>query len=122
MTTKDNLLKFIELSGIKKSDFYRKTGLSNGFLDKNSSISSGKIENIISIYPEINLYWLITGRGEMLNNTATVENTLGADEVYVIPAVARAGALNDFVVSVRAQDCEKVTTPEVQILRYLFRA
>lgn len=68
MAAKDNLLKYIELQGIKKSDFYRSTGLSNGFLDKNANISSDKIEIIISNYPDLNLYWLITGQGEMLKS------------------------------------------------------
>ena len=34
MGAKSNLLKYIEIKGIKKPDFYKKTGLSNGFLIK----------------------------------------------------------------------------------------
>ena len=66
MSAKSNLLIFMEKQGIKKPEFYKKTGLSNGFLDKNDNISSQNIEIIISIFPEISLEWLITGKGEML--------------------------------------------------------
>lgn len=66
MGAKSNLLKYIELRGIKKPEFYKKTGLSNGFLDKNENISSNNIEIIISNYSDISVEWLITGEGEML--------------------------------------------------------
>lgn len=66
MCAKGNLLKYLEIKNEKKPDFYRKTGLSNGFLDKNEHISSKNLEIIISVYPDLNLYWLITGDGEML--------------------------------------------------------
>ena len=68
MSAKSNLLIFMEKQGIKKPEFYKKTGLSNGFLDKNDNISSQNIEIIISIFPEISLEWLITGKGEMLRS------------------------------------------------------
>lgn len=66
MGAKSNLLKYMELRGIKKPEFYKKTGLSNGFLDKNENISSNNVEIIISNYADISVEWLITGEGEML--------------------------------------------------------
>ena len=69
MGAKSNLLEYIELKGIKKPDFYKKTGLSNGFLDKNENISSQNIEIIISNYPDLSIEWLITGKGEMCRQT-----------------------------------------------------
>ena len=65
MGAKSNLLKYLELNKVNKSDFYKKTGLSNGFLDKNENISSQNIEIIISHYPDLSIEWLITGEGEM---------------------------------------------------------
>ena len=56
MSAKANLLKYLEIKNEKKPDFYRKTGLSNGFLDKNEHISSKNLEIIISIYTDLNLY------------------------------------------------------------------
>ena len=49
MGAKSNLLKYLDLANEKKKDFYLKTKLSNGFLDKNENISSNNIEIIISV-------------------------------------------------------------------------
>lgn len=73
MGAKSNLLKYMELRGIKKPEFYKKTGLSNGFLDKNENISSNNIEIIISNYADISVEWLITGKGEMLKQNRITE-------------------------------------------------
>lgn len=64
----DRILKIIELKNINKSQFYKATGLSNGFLDKVKDIGASKIEYILNTYPEINPEWLITGNGDMLKN------------------------------------------------------
>ena len=70
MSAKSNLLEYIRFKGIKKTEFYRVTGLSNGFLDKNQNISSDNLEIIISNYKDINLHWLITGKGSMLEEAS----------------------------------------------------
>ena len=75
MGAKNNLLKYMEIINEKKPDFYRKTGLSNGFLDKNEHISSKNLEIIISIYKDLNLYWLITGEGSMYRDTTVQGGT-----------------------------------------------
>lgn len=68
MSVKSNLLEYIRFKGIKKTEFYRVTGLSNGFLDKNQNISSNNLEIIISNYKDINLHWLLTGEPPMLKS------------------------------------------------------
>ena len=70
MSAKDNILKYIEKESMSKAEFYKKTGLSNGFLDKNVNISSQNIEIIISVFPNLSLHWLITGEGNMYNSDA----------------------------------------------------
>lgn len=65
MNPKDRLLKFLDSEGISKADFYRKTGLSNGYLDKNPNINSKKAEIIISSYPQLSSDWLLFGMGSM---------------------------------------------------------
>ena len=75
MGAKNNLLKYMEIINEKKPEFYRKKGLSNGFLDKNEHISSKNLEIIISIYKDLNLYWLITGEGSMYRDTTEQSGT-----------------------------------------------
>ncbi len=62
------LQQFIDIKGISKYRFYQESGLSNGFLDKGENIGSDKCEKIIYTYPEINIDWLLTGRGSMLKS------------------------------------------------------
>lgn len=66
MNTKERLLKYLDYKGITKADFYKKTGLSNGFLDKNANINSDKIEIIGRVCVDLNLIWLINGDGNMI--------------------------------------------------------
>ena len=67
MCVRDRLIKFIEYKGITQRQFYIKAGLSSGFLNKNKSIGSSKINKIIHAYPELCLEWLIMGKGNMLH-------------------------------------------------------
>ncbi|WP_291590690.1 S24 family peptidase [Bacteroides sp.] len=67
MGAKQNLKQFLSEKGISPAQFYRDSGLSNGFLNQGDNISSNNLEIIISIYPDLNLFWLISNKGEMLN-------------------------------------------------------
>lgn len=60
------MLKYLDYKGISKYKFYKDTKLSNGFLDKNRNIGSDKCAIISNSYPEINIEWVITGKGKML--------------------------------------------------------
>jgi hypothetical protein len=66
MTSIERILQFIDFKGISKYEFLKKTGLSNGFLDKNRAIGTDKCEKILGIYPEISPEWLLTGKGDMV--------------------------------------------------------
>lgn len=60
------ILQYLDLKGISKYKFYKDNAVSNGFLDKEGSIRSDICEKISYQYEDINLIWLITGKGEML--------------------------------------------------------
>jgi len=64
----DRILKIIEIKDLNKSQFYKKTGLSNGFLDKVKDIGASKIEYILNSFPDVNAEWLITGQGSMFKD------------------------------------------------------
>ena len=72
MTSRDRIIQFVEYKNISKNKFYKETGLSNGFLDKNNHPGADKLEQIIYTYPDINPEWLLTGQGEMFK-TKSVE-------------------------------------------------
>lgn len=65
---KERVIQFIENKKIKKGEFFDKIGMTSANFRgdaKNTPLNSTAIENIISIFPEINLRWLMTGVGEM---------------------------------------------------------
>jgi hypothetical protein len=62
---KERIFQLIEYKGINKRKFYLETGVSNGVLDKKGGYSLDTIEKIISTYSDINLIWLLTGKGAM---------------------------------------------------------
>ncbi|KPM33325.1 Hypothetical protein I595_228 [Croceitalea dokdonensis DOKDO 023] len=75
----DRLLEFITYTGISARQFDLSIGASNGYtlrMKKNhASIGSDIIENIIKTYPKLNLIWLLTGEGEMLNPDKSILET-----------------------------------------------
>ena len=76
MTTKDRLKEFLSAKNIGRNKFEFQIGVSRGYLStKSEIISSEVIEKTVDIFPDLNLEWLITGRGEMLKSE--VSQTIG---------------------------------------------
>jgi phage repressor protein C with HTH and peptisase S24 domain len=69
--TRDRILQFIAYKGDNKKQFYVNTGLSNGFLDKTINPGADKLDKILTAYPDLNLYWLVTGSGDMVASEKT---------------------------------------------------
>ncbi len=70
LKTIDRLIQFIQHVGLSARQFDLSIGASNGYtlrMKKNrASIGSDVIENILRIYPQLNVVWLLTGEGSML--------------------------------------------------------
>ena len=114
MDTKSNLLIFIKEKNLSKTDFYKKTGLSNGFLDKGGSVTSANLETSLNTFPEISLDWLVTGRGPMLRSdlpAAHLATEPGAG-IPLIPIEAVAGLPTDDPVGTRFIDCAHYIIPD----------
>lgn len=75
MTTKERLILFLTHLNISQGRFEKKVGLSIGFVNKvGDSIRKSSLEKIISVYPQLNTAWLLTGVGEMLDKDSTQTN------------------------------------------------
>lgn len=92
-TVKERLVAYLEYKGINKSEFGRMIGVSNAYISSiRKSIQPDKVERIAAAFPDLNVSWLITGEGDMLNenegdvpmlkesmNTATLDKAI--DEI-----------------------------------------
>jgi SOS-response transcriptional repressor LexA len=67
---KDRLIKYLSYLSIGQGKFEKATGLGNGFISKiKKDVSTSSIEKIRKTHPDLNINWLLTGVGEMLNDT-----------------------------------------------------
>jgi hypothetical protein len=68
--TVDRLTKYIEVKRFVVAVFERSIGVANGYIGKQrkkkGSIGSDILERIAETYPDLNLIWLITGKGAMI--------------------------------------------------------
>jgi len=68
----DRIKAYIDYKGLSISAFEKSIGMSNASFGKSlkngGAIGTDKLENILKIYQDLSPSWLITGRGEMLQN------------------------------------------------------
>lgn len=82
---KERILQLIEFLGITVQQFELNVGLSNGAVSKMGDNTRRSTLDRISIkYPNVNISWILTGEGDMLNETPSKEigNT---PEQHLIP-------------------------------------
>jgi hypothetical protein len=68
---KERILQFVDYKELNKEIFFKKIDTaSTNFRGKGakSDLGSDKIVKILTEFPEINMEWLLTGKGEMLKN------------------------------------------------------
>lgn len=74
MTARKRILEYIDSKGITKYKFYKDVGLSNGYLDKDGNVGSDICEKISYQYEDLDLTWLITGKGSMMKSQSNESN------------------------------------------------
>ncbi len=88
---KDRILKISDYSGLTKELFFSKIGMTTANFRgkaKETPINSTAIENILSVFPEINPEWLLTGKGSMLKGTSveSIKSIKKDNQENIIPA------------------------------------
>jgi hypothetical protein len=79
---KERILKIAEKKGISKEKFFQEIGMTYGSfkgVQKNTALNSDALEKIISIYPDIDCEWLLTGNGEMFKKDHHYDNILNEE-------------------------------------------
>lgn len=109
MSVKNRLKKYIKHIGITTKSFEESIEAANGYVNNISkSIGIDKFQRIIEKYANLNVEWLLTGKGEMIKNettTANIEakvpqvitvNSNNEDNIVFVPVKAQAGYLNGY--------------------------
>lgn len=68
---KGRIVKYLEIKGITREEFYRTSGIAASNFKGNgrkSELGGEKIANILTCYNDLNADWLLTGRGEIFRN------------------------------------------------------
>lgn len=103
--------KYMKFKGLNDNQVSRQCNLSQGLIGQarsgKSDLGTKTIDKILSIYQDLNKFWLLTGEGEMLIDQRQEEGTI----IPLLPISAQGGSLNDFIVSVKGSECEKVLSP-----------
>lgn len=68
MTDKEKIKQFLEYKGESKRRFYKKTSLSNSFLESGVSFGVDKLRIIANNYKDLSIEWLLFDEGEMVIN------------------------------------------------------
>lgn len=81
MTIKERTYLFIEYKGITVKKFEELCGLSNGYISSmRKGFGSDKLNNVLTMFPELNREWLLYGEGEMLN-PKVIQNNQNGDNI-----------------------------------------
>jgi SOS-response transcriptional repressor LexA len=92
---------------------YKKASLSQ-ILNGHAPLSEKFVKNLCSADANLNGVWIMKGEGNMLKSDTRAEQGLTAEDITYIPLLplsAQGGGLNDFVVSVKDGDYERIISP-----------
>lgn len=114
-TIKDRCLYIAKHKGITQELFCEKIGMTHGNFKgaaKQTPLNSNAIVNILSIYPDINPEWLLTGDGNMLKSITQQKEVLGnyqdVETRPRIPLNAAAGSLSVCLDGITINHCEQM--------------
>ncbi|WP_299362279.1 hypothetical protein [Winogradskyella sp.] len=83
--TINRIIKLVEALNISARQFDISIGTANGYTlrmqKNNASVGSDVIERIVKTYPEVNLVWLITGKGQMFITKPKASKTKSKSEI-----------------------------------------
>lgn len=81
----DRLNKFIAYVGLSVSQFEQTTGLGNGFVSNtNARMRNSSKKLILARFPELDIDWLMRGKGEMIKPNTNIINSTGNNSANAI--------------------------------------
>ena len=114
MNLKDRVKAFCKAEKTTVSAFEASIGVANGYVNAISkSIGIDKIEIILEKFPNLDIEWLLTGKGKMYKDKhipVAHQTTNPKEGIPLIPLSAMAGALTDEQ-TVLEYECERYVVP-----------
>lgn len=112
---KQRIKEYLKYKRITQNEFSASIGVSNAYIPSiRNSIQPDKLLRIQALYPDLNIEWLVTGKGAMLNDT-TGRSELAPipdNSVLVLPLAAHGGSLTNFdTEGIEARQCETIISP-----------
>lgn len=102
---KQRLIQFIKFKDLSQQKFETRCGLSNGYVNNiTKGIGAEKLADISRQFPELNTDWLLTGAGEMLNESNS--GFMIIETRPRIPFKAITGHLHDYYAGDKREECE----------------
>lgn len=90
---RQRIIYFLKSQGIKPKDFLEKTGLKKGIIDRShekSGVSDIHLSKILDSYPELSAYWLLSGKGDMINYTEEGQEKIETVQAYATDSTENA--------------------------------
>jgi hypothetical protein len=79
----DRLFEYLHHHRLTPYTFERECGVANGYLQKQKkgkgSIGSDILEKIHAKYNDLNVFWLVTGKGRMLTDSPYISSNISAN-------------------------------------------
>lgn len=112
MTARDRLKAYLSYKKIKDSEFIEAIGASNGYIQSMSKGFGPKYEPVVrQKFPDLNIGWIITGFGEMINDGSNPEenntNQLNPNSMDMSFAMDYIATLKDQIETLKEQLKEK---------------
>lgn len=128
---KQRIKEYLKYKGVKIIDFSATIGVSNAYVSSiRRSIQPDKLARIQQAYPDLNIEWLVTGRGNMLNtpqqamsvinngtNSGTMGNNVSVHTGSPCPSAEDAEEMSVEVLPVIPANI--VNDPSIDVIKYI---
>lgn len=119
---KQNILRYLASKGVSPYDFYRNSGVTRGILTQKNGISEENIARFLDYAPDVNIEWLMTGRGNMYKSGIKDLESMRTDNpkegIPLIPFGVSAGTLSE-VLTAMEDECERFVIPKFRHADFL---
>lgn len=111
MGIKERFIKYLKAKSVGQTAFEESSGLSRGAISQKSGFSANSIGKIAFACPDLDLDWLITGKGSMLKSESSDFSPSYKEGTPLLPIEAWGGSLSGSSISILAEQCKKYNVP-----------